>query len=681
MKYLLPLGIFFVVISRPAVAQSKLERIRPSNDHTHFVGAKTGKRFVVWGVNYDHDDAGRLLEDYWDKEWDTVVEDFREIRALGANVVRVHLQFAKFIEAPDRVNAANLARFVKLVKLSEETGLYLDVTGLGCYHKKDVPAWYDTLDESARWDAQERFWQAIAKAGKGSPAIFCYDLMNEPVLAGDKKDNEWLAGELGGKHFVQRITRDSAGRTREEVAKQWVKKLTTAIRAIDDKPMLTVGVIPWAHVFKGAKPLFYAPGVGDPLDFVSVHFYPKKGDVPGSLAALKVYEIGKPLVVEEIFPLGCSIEEAGAFIDGSRPFCDGWVGFYWGKTIAANEKAGDLKGAVVAAWLKWFRDHSGNGTRWASIPDSEGFAGSFAGTSGGALLVAGGANFPDRKPWEGGTKVWTDKVFVLEKPDGPWKIAGRLPRPLGYGVCATHGDSLVIVGGSDANRHHADAFRLSWKQGRLDTTALAPLPKPLANACGAIVGDVLYVAGGLESPNATEALAGVYSLDLGDRNAKWNAVAPLPGRGRMLAMAAGFDGTLWIAGGIELNSGPDGQAKRAYLKDAYRYDAKVGWKRIADLPRPLAAAAAFADGSGVAILGGDDGTQVGVAPQKHRGFRSEILRNDAKADRWIESDQLTAPRVTVPVARWRDRWVVPGGEVRPGIRSPEVWSMPAAKEK
>lgn len=345
-----------------------LELIRPGKDKSHFVGAVSGKRFVVWGVNYDRDDAGRLLEDYWDKEWATVAEDFHEIKALGANVVRIHLQLGKFMDAADRPNAANLARLGKLVRLAEDTGLYLDVTGLGCYRKKDVPAWYDQLEEAARWNVQERFWRAVAGVCKDSPAIFCYDLMNEPILAGDKKmETDWLAGELGGKFYVQRIALDLAGRTREEVAKQWVEKLTTAIRKVDRRHMITVGVIPWAHVFKGAKPLFYAPGVGDALDFVSVHFYPKKGDVEGALAALKVYEIGKPLVVEEIFPLGCSIEEAAEFISGSRKFCDGWVSFYWGKTIEENEKAGDLKGALMARWLRYFRaeaaEMTGNGKK------------------------------------------------------------------------------------------------------------------------------------------------------------------------------------------------------------------------------------------------------------------------------------------------------------------------------
>ncbi len=313
-------------------------------------------------------------------------------------------------------------------------------------------------------------------------------------------------------------------------------------------------------------------------------------------------------------------------------------------------------------------------TRFQSLPDKEGFAGSFAGTSGGALLLAGGANFPDRKPWEGGTKVWTDAVFVLEKSDGPWRIAGKLPRPLGYGVGVSHGVSLVCIGGSDGTRLFADAFRLTWKEGRLSTAVLPPLPKPLANACGALVGDVLFVAGGQESPNAPETLSGVYTLDLADRNAAWKTIDPVPGRGRMLAMAAGFDNAFWIAGGVELISGPDSQPKRAYLKDAYRYGAKDGWKRIADLPRRLAAAPAFADGSGFAILGGDDGTQVGTAPEKHPGFRNELLRYDSKAAKWVESGPVPAPRVTVPCARWLDRWVVPGGEVRPGIRSPEVWA-------
>jgi hypothetical protein len=202
---------------------------------------------------------------------------------------------------------------------------------------------------------QARFWEAIATVARDSPAVFCYDLMNEPVLPGEGGETEWLAGELDGKFYLQRITLDLAGRSREEIARQWVAKLTAAIRNIDRRHMVTVGVIPWAQVFKGAKPIFYAPEFHGPLDFVSVHFYPKKGEVADSLAALKVYEIGKPLIVEEIFSLHCSIAETAAFIEGARGHCDGWVSFYWGKTIEENEKTGGFKGALVADWLKCFR--------------------------------------------------------------------------------------------------------------------------------------------------------------------------------------------------------------------------------------------------------------------------------------------------------------------------------------
>ncbi len=323
---------------------------------------------------------------------------------------------------------------------------------------------------------------------------------------------------------------------------------------------------------------------------------------------------------------------------------------------------------------------SATGVEWKQLPqlpDKEGFAGSFAGVSRGAVLVAGGANFPDKKPWEGGKKVWHDAVFVLEKPNGSWKVADKLPRLLGYGVCVTHGDGVVCVGGSDSERHHADAFRLEWKAGRLVTTKLPSLPKPVANACGALVGDTLYVAGGIEKPDATTTLKSVIRLDLSVPTPKWEEIDPCPGGGRMLAVAAAFDDAFWLVGGVDLAA----SGERRYLSDAYRDHPKAGWKRIADVPSPVAAAPspAPADASGFHLLGGDDGTQVGIPHDRHRGFRKQVLRYDAKADRWIDAGQLPAARVTVPCVRWNDSWVVPCGEARPGVRSPDVWAFTPRK--
>jgi N-acetylneuraminate epimerase len=315
-------------------------------------------------------------------------------------------------------------------------------------------------------------------------------------------------------------------------------------------------------------------------------------------------------------------------------------------------------------------------TRLPSLPDREGFAGSFAGASNGALLVAGGANFPDKKPWEGGKKRWYDQVFVLEKPDGEWKCAGKLPRPLGYGISATYQNKLICVGGSDPEKHYADAFSLEWNSGQLNRTPLPSLPVALANACGTMVGDVLYVAGGQESPNSKAASNKAWKLNLSVKDSKWEELPPLPGSGRILPTAASLDGAFWIVGGAELTFQKD-RVIRRYLKESYRYTPSGGWKQMADLPYSIVAAPSPApsDAKGICLLGGDDGSQINVDPIKHRSFNNKQLRYEIKNNRWVESGTFPPACVTAPCVYWNGKWAVISGEVRPGIRSPEVWSF------
>lgn len=350
----------WMLLNVSIAASQPLEHIRVSDDQIHFVRGETAERFVVWGVNYDHDHSGRLLDEYWIDEWPTVVEDFQEIKDLGANCVRIHLQVGKFLDAPDQPNNAALEQLAKLVQLAEDTGLYLDITGLACYHKKNIPEWYDKLNEQDRWKAQAVFWEGIAHTCKNSPAIFCYDLMNEPILPGKEPETDWLAGDLEGKYFVQRISLDLKGRTREQVAEAWINTMVDAIHKHDDRHLVTVGVIPWVFVFGGGKPLFHSPIVGKRLDFVAVHFYPKKGEVDKALTALRAYDLSKPIVIEEMFPLSCSQEELAEFIHGSSDITDGWISFYWGKTakqLRAAEKP-TIGEAITASWLEKFKELS-----------------------------------------------------------------------------------------------------------------------------------------------------------------------------------------------------------------------------------------------------------------------------------------------------------------------------------
>lgn len=319
--------------------------------------------------------------------------------------------------------------------------------------------------------------------------------------------------------------------------------------------------------------------------------------------------------------------------------------------------------------------------RLPSLPDQEGFAGMFAGVSNSTLLVAGGANFPDKKPWNGGKKVWYDTVFAL-KPDSKWEVVGKLPRPLAYGVSVSHRGGVVCVGGSDATKHYADCFRLELRAGKLVTTDLPRLPLPIANACGVLIGDTVFVAGGLEKPDATEALKTLFTLDLSAKEPAWEKRDAWPGPARMLAVAAECDGAFWLIGGTDLIANKDGQSERRYLKDAHRYDLGKGWKKLAELPRAVVGApspAPIAFG-GPVILGGDDGTQLAVQPDKHRGFAKQVLRYDRKAEKWIEDGELRSPHVTTPFVIWKDMWVIPSGEVRPGVRSPEVWFTQAPRE-
>lgn len=346
-----------LVAGRPWVA-SALEPIRISADGKQFVLKDSGRKFTPWGFNYlgEH---GTVLEEYWEDKWADIEEDFRDMKKLGANVLRIHLQVPTYMSAADQVRPAELARLRKLLDLANDTGLYLDLTGLSLYRLADVPPWLDELSEADRWKAQAFFWREIARACKGHPAVFCYDLMNEPVITEPKPgEPAWLTGELGGFYFVQRIAKEMKGRTQSEIAAAWVAQMSAAIRQSDPEGLITVGVIPWAQIWPTAKPVFYSPEAAKHLDFVSVHFYPRKDQVPQDLEALKVYDIGKPIVIEEIFPLNCSQEEFAAFVAGSRGIADGWISHYFGEPIAAYEKKTDLTSALIAKFLEYWRDQA-----------------------------------------------------------------------------------------------------------------------------------------------------------------------------------------------------------------------------------------------------------------------------------------------------------------------------------
>jgi hypothetical protein len=347
-------GVVFASLSAPVQADD-MPFVAVAKDKKSFVLESSGKPFTPWGFNYDRDHGGRLLEDYWETEWATVEAHFGQMKKLGANVVRIHLQFGKFMAGADKADEKALDRLGQLLRLAEKERLYLDLTGLGCYHKKDVPAWYDQLNEGERWQAQANFWRSIAERCADSPAVFCYDLINEPVVPGGKrKDGDWLGPPFGGSHFVQVITLDQKDRPRPDVARAWIKNLVAAIREKDKRHLITVGLVDWSLDRPGLTSGFVPAKIAADLDFVSVHLYPKSGKLTEDLATLAGFAVGKPVVIEETFPMQCSPKELEEFIVASKKHAAGWIGFYWGKSPEELRRSNTIADAMTLGWLEMF---------------------------------------------------------------------------------------------------------------------------------------------------------------------------------------------------------------------------------------------------------------------------------------------------------------------------------------
>uniref|UniRef100_A0A7C2NWY5 Galactose oxidase n=1 Tax=Schlesneria paludicola TaxID=360056 RepID=A0A7C2NWY5_9PLAN len=339
------------------------------------------------------------------------------------------------------------------------------------------------------------------------------------------------------------------------------------------------------------------------------------------------------------------------------------------------------------------------------LPDTVGLAGAFVGVSNGALLVAGGANFPDGRPWGGAKKVWHDEIYVLTDPRGKWSVAGtRLPRPLGYGISADTAQGVLCIGGSDVDRHYADCFLLTWTGNDVRISPVASLPKPLANGCGTRAGHAVYVAGGTDTPAATVCSPACYSLDLTPESPaawQWTRRPTWPGLERMLAVAGSVGTDFYLIGGLRLKPGPEGPSERIkpFLRDAYRYspgdNGQDGvWRRLADLPAPRAAGPSPAleiRPHQLALFGGDDGSRGVELRDQHPGFPPDIFVYHADADEWTRTGSLPAKivgnpvtdpaasvwaPVTTGVARWNGRIVIPTGEARPGVRTPRVLATP-----
>jgi N-acetylneuraminate epimerase len=323
--------------------------------------------------------------------------------------------------------------------------------------------------------------------------------------------------------------------------------------------------------------------------------------------------------------------------------------------------------------------------RWSSfpsLPDSRGYAAMYAGVSHGTLLAMGGANFPEKYPWEGGIKKWYDHIYAFS--GGKWQLLKeKLPQAAGYGIAVSYHDKVILVGGSTPTSHLTSVFSYEWINEGLVKRDLPALPEPIAYMTGAVLGDCLVIMGGtneLTGPPLTK----VFLLDL-TRSAKgWQALDAWPGPERTLPASGVFQDRLFLMGGETTGINAAGEKFRHILLDNYELKLnhvdgtwKALWRKMAPIPRGVSAAGTLPliRPDRMLIWGGVDGVIAQYRiPQTHPGIGRSMLYYYPQNDTWeyIGDQQDFAARVTLAVVPYQSSWLYVSGEVKPGIRTPTV---------
>jgi Cellulase (glycosyl hydrolase family 5) len=353
-----------------------LERVHTSTaGNGTFVGESTNRTFTPWGHNYGP--AEGLMDDDWTNPatFAAIVSDFRELKQMGTNTLRIHPQLNKFMLDPTTPNPAVFDRLERLAIVAEKLGLYLDITGLGAWRKTDNnlpdtdPApdaddWLSSPDEELRWHAQEIWWEEAARRLKDRTSVLYYNLMNEMVAI---NTDGWCTHDFAGTGlcFVQSITLDLAGRSQADVYRTWIIRMRAAIERGDPTPPPIASNL----LFNNAAI------TGDLDDATMVHAYARFDDPTTSIdegaqdiAAIKAKKVpGKPMVLEEFFyslggngDTGCpvgdgacvkNVHQAGLerTMHESRPEANGWIGHATGHTLAQGHP-----NFMFAWWMELF---------------------------------------------------------------------------------------------------------------------------------------------------------------------------------------------------------------------------------------------------------------------------------------------------------------------------------------
>lgn len=339
---------------------------------------------------------------------------------------------------------------------------------------------------------------------------------------------------------------------------------------------------------------------------------------------------------------------------------------------------------------------------------SIGLAGQSAGLNGGYMIVAGGTNFPEKFPWEGGKKVYYDDVFLFRKQtNGLLHFSGahKLPMNLGYAATVSTEKGLVVAGGENETGILGQVMIIQVVKGDHKIAFLPELPLRLTNATAVAYKSYVYLIGG---ETATHVSDKVFVLDLDDTKKGWKS---LPSILRPITHAVGVFIDQDHAKGIHIFGGRSKQPNGIsdlYSSNYYFDIEQEKWVEKKTLPYALSAGTGLGTSVGeVFLFGGDKGetfhqvekiiaekareTNPGliemldkkrIAVQStHPGFSNDILCYDSKFDSWTVAGRLTFPTpVTTHAFLWDNRIFIPGGEIRAGVRTPDIFSAELLKK-
>ena len=333
-----------------------------------------------------------------------------------------------------------------------------------------------------------------------------------------------------------------------------------------------------------------------------------------------------------------------------------------------------------------------------------GLAGAFAGVHNDVLIIAGGANFPDGPNWEGGTKAYHRKIYLLDQhEDGTYHWINpkqALPVNTAYGLSLATEDGLLCIGGMNETGSLAEVFLLSWQPDnqKLLRRELPKLPVPLANLAGGLSDKTIFVAGSPEGSSEKH----FWSMDLSNPKKNWTTLPAWPGPARTHA-----------AGVVQSNGERDcfylikgrykaGGRPTQFLSETLMYDpSKQSWSSLPSASdgihgeRKLSAATAIAAGANnILLFGGDDGALFlelerlsgsGSPPAiktrdsiliHHPGFSTDVLSFHTITQSWHKIGSMPDPApVTTTVVRWKNRLILPSGEISPCIRTPGIIAL------